>query len=355
VLYFGLYLFVGVFGAGIIVNFIEKDIFIKYVDPIINHAINSYVPWSVLKDLLGNEYGIFTFGIKYAIAIILPIVSTFFFAFSIIEDTGYLPRLAMLIDGIFKKIGLNGRAVIPMVLGFGCDTMATIVTRVQETKKEKIITTLLLALAVPCSAQLGVIFAILSGHPKILVIWAIIVLSVFILIGYLASKVIPGEKTYFYMDMPPLRMPKLSNILIKTFSRLEWYFKEILPIFILASVLIWLGKLTGLFDLFISFLTPVVMLMGLPVKTAEIFLFGFFRRDYGAAGLYALSSTLTAGQMLVASVTLTLFVPCIAQFSIMIKERGIKTALSIVLFIFPFAFLVGIILNYFLTYFGVML
>ncbi|GFP26308.1 ferrous iron transport protein B, partial [Candidatus Hakubella thermalkaliphila] len=118
-----------------------------------------------------HDYGIITLGIRYAVAIILPIVATFFIAFSIIEDTGYLPRLAMLIDRAFKKIGLNGRAVIPIVLGFGCDTMATMVTRTLETKRERIIASILLALAIPCSAQLGVILALLAGNTKALWIW----------------------------------------------------------------------------------------------------------------------------------------------------------------------------------------
>lgn len=349
VIYFGLYQFVGVFGAGTLVDFLEANVFEIYVNPFINNFLTAYVPWLWLQELIGLDYGIVTLGIRYAIAIILPIVATFFIAFSIIEDSGYLPRLAMLIDRVFKKIGLNGRAVIPLVLGFGCDTMATIVTRTQETKKERIITTLLLALAIPCSAQLGVIFALLSGYPKALMVWLFIIIIVFLFIGYLASKIIPGEKPYFYMEVPPLRLPKLSNVLTKTYTRMAWYFKEVLPLFVLASILIWFGKLTGLFDFIISGLEPLVGLIGLPDKTAEAFLFGFFRRDYGMAGLYDVQSALTGAQLAVAATVLTLFVPCVAQFSIIWKERGWKTTLAIVLFILPFAFLVGFMLNLILT------
>jgi len=164
VLYYGLYKFVGSFGAGTIVGFLEEDIFGKYLSPWINEMLMAYVPWSALRELIGMQYGIVTLGIRYAIAIILPIVGTFFIAFSIIEDTGYLPRLAMMVDRIFKKIGLNGRAVIPMTLGFGCDTMATMVTRTLETKRERIIATLLLALAIPCSAQLGVVLGMVANN-----------------------------------------------------------------------------------------------------------------------------------------------------------------------------------------------
>jgi ferrous iron transport protein B len=263
----------------------------------------------------------------------------------------------MLIDRVFKKIGLNGRAVIPVVLGFGCDTMATIVTRTQETKRERVITTFLLALAIPCSAQLGVIFAILSGNVLALFIWGGVVLLVFLLVGYLAAKVIPGERASFYMEVPPLRLPKISNVLTKTYTRLQWYLIEVLPIFILASILLWAGELTGILALVSRGLEPLVEFIGLPSEAAVVFLYGFFRRDFGAAGLYDLQSSgiILGVPLVVAAVTLTLFIPCIAQFSVMLKERGIKTALAIALFILPFAFFVGFILNLVLTTLGVSL
>lgn len=357
VLYFGLYQFVGVFGAGTLVDFIESTVFGEWINPWSTNWISRIVPFKVVQDLFVGEYGIITLGLTYTFAIILPIVSTFFIAFSVIEDSGYLPRLAMLIDRGFKLIGLNGRAVIPLVLGFGCDTMATIVTRTQETKRERVITTLLLALAIPCSAQLGVIFAILSGNTLALLIWAGTVALVFLLVGYLATKIIPGERASFYMEVPPLRLPKITNVLVKTYTRLQWYFFEVLPIFILASVLLWLGKLTGLFDLIINGIKPLVEFIGLPAETSFVFLYGFFRRDFGAAGLYDLHSSgvIVGIPLVVAAVTLTLFIPCIAQFSVMWKERGKKTALAIALFIFPFAFFVGFILNLLLTSLGVSL
>jgi ferrous iron transport protein B len=232
VLYFGLYQFVGVFGAGTVVDFLEINVFESYINPWVNGIVNSYIPWQWLQDLLANEYGIITLGIRYAIAIILPIVGSFFLVFSIIEDSGYLPRLAMLVDRIFKKIGLSGRAVIPMTLGFGCDTMATMVSRTLETKRERVISTLLLALAIPCSAQLGVILALLSSSPKAMMIWVIFVSFVFLFIGYLTSKILPGDQPSFYMEVPPLRLPKLSNIASKTYTRMQWYLAEVMPLFI---------------------------------------------------------------------------------------------------------------------------
>ena len=170
VLYFGLYVFVGQFGAGVLVRLLENDLFGGIINPW-SAAVNNVVPWPALQMLLVGDYGVLTLAFTYAVAFILPIVGTFFIIFSIIEDSGYLPRMALLIDRLFKLIGLNGRAVIPMVLGFGCDTMGTVVTRVLETKRERTIATCLLALAIPCSAQLGVVLGLLSFNPAALAIW----------------------------------------------------------------------------------------------------------------------------------------------------------------------------------------
>jgi ferrous iron transport protein B len=330
VLYFGLYQFVGVLGAGYLVDVIQTA-FTAHVSPWGDRLIGALIPWPVFRTLFIGEYGIIPLGLRYALAIIFPIVGTFFLAFSVLEDSGYLPRLAMLIDRVFKRIGLNGRAVIPIVLGFGCGTMATMVTRTLETRRERVIATFLLALAIPCSAQLGVILGVMAAHPGALGVWVGFVALVFLAAGFLAARLIPGQGPSFYMELPPLRLPRLANILVKTMSRMTWYFKEVLPLFILASILIWLGQLTGIFDFMIQCLRPVVGLMGLPPETARIFLFGFFRRDYGAAGLYDLQAAgvLNGNQLAVAAIALTLFLPCVAQFLIMGKERGWRTAAMI--------------------------
>ncbi|MBI4353433.1 MAG: ferrous iron transporter B [Candidatus Omnitrophica bacterium] len=348
VLYWGLYRFVGVFGAGTVVDFFEDTVFGRYLNPWVEAFFTSVVPWQILRDLFVGEYGVVTLGVRYAVALILPIVTFFFIVFSIIEDTGYLPRLAMLLDRIFKKIGLSGRAVIPMVLGLGCDTMATLVTRTLPTRRERVIATLLLALAVPCSAQLGVILAILSPYPKAMMLWAGTTGFVFLLVGFLAARILPGQKPSFYIEIPPLRWPNVSNVAVKTYVRVKWYFKEVLPLFLLASVFIWFGRLTGLFDGLVNLLRWPMEQIGLPSKAAEIFLFGFFRRDYGAAGLYHLNDQglLDVRQLVVAAVALTLFLPCIAQFLINVKERGWKAGLGISAFILVFSFGVAWVVNF---------
>jgi ferrous iron transport protein B len=347
VLYFGIYLFVGQFGAGTLVDFLEGGIFERYLNPWVIDVVERVTSWYWLRELLVGEYGVFTLGVRYAVALVLPIVGTFFLVFSIIEDVGYFPRLAMLVDRIFKKIGLNGRAVIPMVLGFGCDTMATMVTRTLETVRERIIVTLLLALAIPCSAQLGVIMGLLSGVPGALPVWIACVTLVFLVVGLLSARLMPGERPMFYMELPPMRLPQLRNVLIKTGRRMQWYFLEIFPLFIFASLLLWAGKMTGALNGLVRMLSPAVSALGLPTETTAAFIFGFFRRDFGAAGLYDLHAQglLSAQQLTVAAVTMTLFVPCIAQFLMMKKERGWRVSLGIFFVVTIMAFSVGLSLN----------
>ena len=353
-LYFGLYKFVGGFGAGVLVDFLE-GIFEKYIDPVSISIFEKLIPVQSISSLFVGEYGIITLGLRYAIAIILPIVAVFFFVFSFAEDTGYLPRVGALLDRLFKKIGLSGKAVIPMILGLGCDTMATMVTRILPTKRERIIATFLLSLSVPCSAQLGVMLGVLSKSSMALLTWFFTIIIVFSLSGLFLNKIMKGQKSYFYIEIPPLRMPRLSNIFVKTYTRLKWYFKEVLPLFIWASVLIWFGKLIGVFDIILSALRRPLSIIGLPGVLSKVFLFGFFRRDYGAAGLYDLDKqgVLTTREIIVSAVVLTLFLPCIAQLLMNIKERGMKLALVILVFVISVAFAVGFLLNKILLMMGV--
>jgi ferrous iron transport protein B len=347
ILYFVLYVFVGQFGAGTLVDFFEGYLFEEWINPFVIHLGNDYLPWYWLRELIVGEYGVFTLGVRYAVALIMPIVGTFFLAFSVLEDSGYFPRLALLVDRLFKRFGMSGRAVIPIVLGLGCDTMATMVTRTLETVRERIIATVLLALAIPCSAQLGVIMGLLSEVPGALAIWTGVIVLIFIVIGLLSAQLLPGEKPVFYMEVPPLRMPQLRNVLVKTLSRMHWYFFEIFPLFVIASVLLWAGKMSGGLKALVSLMEPTMHLLGLPNEAAAVFVFGFFRRDFGAAGLYDMqtSGLLSATQLTVAAVTLTLFVPCVAQFLMMKKERGWGVSLGIFVFVTLTAFGVGALLN----------
>jgi len=352
VLFLGLYEFVGKFGAGFLVDYIDVNIFARYINSAVEYTVYQYIPWEWLQSLIVGKYGIFSLGFRYAFVIILPIVGTFFLMFAILEDSGYLPRLAMLVDKVFKYLGLNGRAVIPFALGFGCGTMAVMVTRTLETRRERILATFLLSLTIPCSAQLGIILALLSHSPLSLTIWGIYMGMIFAVIGWFSGKIIPGESSAFYMEIPPLRVPQLSNVISKACVRMWWYFVEILPVFIITSLIMWSGDRSGLLLYIIECVEPAMTLLGLPIETAQAFLLGFFRRDYGAAGLYDMcaNGNLTKEQLLIASVTLTLFVPCIAQVAVMIKERGLLLSVSMILIISCMAIFAGWLLYWLLNY-----
>jgi ferrous iron transport protein B len=347
------YEFVGKFGAGILVDFFEDVIFSTYLTPAVEKGIKSLIPLPFVQDMLVGKYGIFTMAITYALGIILPITTTFFLAFGFLEDSGYLPRLAVVSDRVFRVLGLNGKAILPMILGLGCGTMATMSTRILETKREKVIATFLIALAIPCSAQLGVVFGMLGTLSlRSTLWWAGCIILVLIIAGYLASKVVPGEKPDFFIELPPLRLPTLGNIVMKTLSRIEWYIKEAVPLFILGTFILFLLDRMHILGWLESMAEPVVVqFLGLPAKTTETFLMGFLRRDYGAAGLFALARQgfLDENQVIVSLVTLTLFVPCLASFFMMVKERGVKTALLMMVLIIPFALLVGGVLNFVLN------
>jgi ferrous iron transport protein B len=361
------YLLVGVLGAGTAVDFLESTVFEGYLTPWLDTALRFYLSGFAEEFFVGPEggsgtglligdYGLISMALSYSVAIVLPIVGFFFVAFSIMEDSGYLPRLAVVLHRLFKVMGLNGKAVLPMILGLGCDTMATMTTRILATAKERLLVTLLLALGVPCSAQLGVILGMVAG----LDLWATLtwlsaVLGVMVAVGFVANRVLPGQAGDFVLEVPPIRRPQLGNIIIKTVARIEWYLKEAVPLFILGTLVLWVLDRLAVLAVLQRFAAPLVEhFLGLPTEATDAFLIGFLRRDYGAAGLYAIFHDRLAGgnagsetqiQVVVAMVTITLFVPCIANVFMIIKERGLKSALLMTTFIFPFAFGVGGLVN----------
>jgi ferrous iron transport protein B len=236
-----------------------------------------------------------------------------------------------------------------MVLGLGCDTMATMTTRILATPKERLIAILLLALGVPCSAQLATIMGILGGISfAALVTLFAVVLSQMIVVGFLAARVLPGDRSDFVMELPPLRLPKLRNLLTKTLLRVKWYLGEAVPLFLIGTVLLFALDRVGGLDALASAARPVVTgLLGLPPKAAEVFVMGFLRRDYGAAGLFLMArdGSLSPVQAVVALTVMTLFVPCVANFLMIVKERGLRIGLAILTIVTLIAVGTGAALN----------
>ncbi len=347
---YGVYQFVGVLGAQVIVDFLEIHVFGNVINPAVRTFTSSIIDVPFLEDMLVGPYGLITMGLAWALALVLPVVLTFFLAFSILEDSGYIPRLSVMVDRLFRKIGLNGKAVLPMVLGLGCDTMATVTTRTLETKKERKIATLLLALGVPCSAQLGVILGLFAYASQLgLFIWGGVVALQLLIVGWLSSKLFSGRSSEFIMEIPPIRLPRPLNVVRKTFTRVKWFLKEVLPFFLVGTFVVFLADKTGVLDFMINGLKPLVSgLLDLPGDAAVAFILGFVRRDYGTAGLFEMArqARLTPLQITVSSVVITLFVPCVANYLMIIKERGVKTAFAIVGFIIPYSISVGALLNF---------
>ncbi|OGR57864.1 MAG: ferrous iron transport protein B [Elusimicrobia bacterium GWA2_69_24] len=349
-----MYYFVGVLAAGHGVDFMENTLFGEYLNPTAVRWVRAAVPSPFLQDMLVGEYGIVTMALTYALAIVFPIVTAFFLFFGCLEDSGYLPRLSAMLDKAFRLVGLNGKAVIPMVLGLGCDTMATLSTRILDSRKERLLATMLLTLGIPCSAQLGVIMGILAKHGlREWAVWLAAVGGTTLAAGWAASKLLPGARSPFIMEIPPLRIPEPGNILLKIKIRLVWYLKEAVPLFMLGTLALFLFDRIGVLKRVEVLLAPVTTtLLGLPSETAWCFILGFLRRDYGAAGLFTLAEkgALDSRQIVVSLVAITLFMPCLAQFLVMVKERGARAACFISAFVFATAFAVGAALNQFLAF-----
>jgi Fe2+ transport system protein B len=319
------------------------------------YGLFAWIGIPLLTAFFVGPYGLITMGVTYAVAIVLPVVTTFFFVFSVLEDSGYLPRLAVMSNRVLRSMGLNGKAVLPMVLGLGCDTMATLTARIMETRKERMLVTLLLALGIPCSSQLSVIFALMQRtSPAATFVWVAVVIGTLFGIGWIAARVLPGDRSDFLLEMPPIRQPMVSNILAKTMARIEWYLKEAVPLFLLGTALLFVLDALNLLVFVHRAGEPIVhFALGFPRsgavsdRVSEALLVGFLRRDFGAAGLLDLARAgrLSSADVAVSMVTITLFIPCIANVFMIARERGWKTAGAMSAFIFPYAVAIGAIVR----------
>jgi ferrous iron transport protein B len=294
-----------------------------------------------LHKFLFGEFGVITMTVTYLLFLLLPLVLAFYFSLSLLEDSGYLPRLAALVDKTFNRIGLNGRAIIPIILGFGCVTMATITTRILGTEREKSIATAILQFVIPCSAQLAVVAVMLSRAGfEALIIYSLVIFTVMIITSTTLNKLIPGQSSPLLLDLPPMRLPRIGNVSKKTYYRTLGFLKEATLWFFVGAAGIGILQLTNLLQVWHEMLSPLtVHYLQLPKEAATAFVMGMIRRDFGAAGLFDLQ--LTTNQIIVALITITLFVPCIASFVIMLKERGLRQGIIIGIGTWFFAFLIG--------------
>ena len=336
------YLFVGKLVAQDIVGFTEGEIGKNLWEPWIRDIVGSLVPLSSWAgSLLVGEFGVITMTTTYLVFLLLPLVAAFYIALSILEDSGYLPRLATMVDRALGFLGLNGRAVIPLILGFGCVTSATITTRLLNTEREKTIATAILQFTIPCSAQIAVIAALLAGAGfGVMVLYTLVIVSVLIAIGTILNRMLKGSPEPLLLDLPPLRWPKSRNVVRKTYLRTSQFMKEATVWFFAGALAVGVADITGVLRFLQNALVPLTtQWLKLPPEASTAFIMGVVRRDFGAAGLYQMN--LEPFQILVALITITLFVPCIASLMVMMKERGIKEGMVIWIGTWIVAFLIG--------------
>jgi ferrous iron transport protein B len=351
---FLMYLFVGWFGAQFLVGLLEGEVFGNLVIPF-SEKIFAGLPAFIQEALVG-KFGLISTGLTLALGIVLPVLVTFFFAFGILEDLGYVPRLSVLLDRILRKLGLNGKGIVPLILGLNCITMAVLSTRILDTKKQRFIGTFLV-IGLPCAPLLAVmltLFASVSFWVPIVVFG--IILSLKILTGIIANKVVKGSGSDFIIEVPPLRFPGIKNILIKTFNRTKWFVKEAIPYFLAATFIIFLLDQIGTLQLIQRLGAPIVKaLLGLPVEATEVFIMSAIRRESGAAALKQMfdSGGLATADLIVCLLVMTFIIPCLNTFLVTIKQHGIKTALAIFGIAIPYAVLVGTVVNWSLYILGV--
>ncbi len=353
-----LYQVVGVWISGDLVGFTEETLMLGYVVPVIQKAVSAVVPQgTALYTILAGEFGVLTMSLQYIFGVLFPLILGFYIYISILEDCGYLPRIAVLCDGLLSKIGLNGRAVIPIILGFGCVTMATVSTRVLSSQRERTIASTILAITIPCSAQIAVLIALMAmaGGFKAWIIYLGLLTLILGILGTALNKILPGKSTSLILDLPPMRLPQPKNILRKTWVRTMVFLKEAAPLFVLGSLLVSVAQVTGALVAIQKLLTPLtVKWLQLPAEAAQMFIMGMVRRDFGAAGLYYLSDQMTSAQILAALVTITLFVPCIASFTVICKERGWLESALVLAGSWLMAFTAGGITARLLTWSGIL-
>jgi len=343
-----IYLFVGTFGATFIVDTINGVVFEGYIIPWTAKVL-APIPNQFFKDMIIDpDFGILPTGVFLALGLVMPVLFCFYLVFGILEDSGYLPRLSILLDKVFRKMGLNGKGVIPLVMGFSCVTMAILTTRLLDTKKEKNIATFLLLLGMPCAPLIAVMLVILDKMPfsATLTIFGIIFAQTFIA-GFMANKILPGQGSPLIFEIPPMRLPKPMQVIKSSAHKTYFFIKEAIPIFVYASLFVFLFERIGGLEIAEKLLHPLTnSLMGLPEKSVQVFIKTIIRRESGATELEHLSGIYTNLQLVVNLLIMTFLTPCINAIIVLFKERGKKTAALIIVTVIIYAILMGSLVNH---------
>ncbi len=274
-----------------------------------------------------QSMGLLTTGLFVPLAMVLPYVFSFYLVLSFLEDSGYLPRLGVLLDGFMHKIGLHGLAIIPMILGLGCNVPAALSTRILETRRERFIAATLMAIAVPCMAQIAMIAGLAGkfGSVALALIFGTL-FAVWLVLGVLQNLLIKGDSPEIFVEIPPYRLPYFKALLKKVLMRIRWFLGEAVPFVMIGVLVVNFLYALGIISVIGKFFRPVITgVMGLPEEAAAALVIGFLRKDVAVGMLAPLG--LSMKQLVIASVVLTMYFPCVATFAVLIKELGWKDML----------------------------
>jgi ferrous iron transport protein B len=343
-----MYLFVGSFGATYVVDLLNNRIFAGILTPLFEQIVEPIPSSFVRSALVDEEFGVLTTGLFLAFGIVMPVMFCFYLFFGFLEESGYLPRFSVLLNRLMKRIGLNGTGVIPLVMGFSCVTMALLTTRMLDSRKERLIASLLLTLTIPCAPLIAVMLIILARMP-----WyasAFVLGFVFlqtIVVGALADRLIEGGRSELMIELPPMRMPGPRSVLATTWRRTWAFMKEAAPLFLLAAFLVFVFDYVGGLRLLEDATRPLMNgLLGLPESSVRVFMKTIIRREAGAVELDLLRSQFSNLQLVVALLTMTLLIPCVNTVVVLFKERGVRAAGAILAGVFVYAMLAGGLVNH---------
>ena len=292
-----------------------------------------------------QSMGLLTTGLFVPFAMVLPYVFAFYLVLGFLEDCGYLPRLAVLIDSLMHKIGLHGLAIVSFLLGLGCNVPGALSTRVLETRRQVFIAATIMAIAVPCMAQIAMIVGLVGKHgAKGLGIVLFTLFMVWMVLGYLLNKILKGKSPEIFMEIPPYRIPYWGALLKKLWMRIRFFLREAVPYVLLGVFIVNVLYVLGIIELIGKIAAPIVVgLLGLPAEAVAALVVGFLRKDVAIGMLLPLG--LTMSQAIVASVVLAMYFPCVATFAVLTKELGIVGMAKSVAIMIASALLVGGLLN----------
>ncbi|MDW7776193.1 MAG: ferrous iron transport protein B [Methanosarcinales archaeon] len=343
-----LFMFYIVFRVGGYLEVLIVDIFEMYLLTPAELALSGLHPLAVRAILFG------LLGVEAGLAIVIPFIGTFYIFLALMEDSGYLPRAAFLLDRFMHRLGLHGRAIIPLLLGYGCNVPAIMAARTLNTRRERVITVAMIALT-PCSARTVIIMGLVGAFVGF---WAaisiyLIELVIILLTGWMLGKGLPGEQMGFIMEMPPLRTPGIRVMVKKTWLRMKGFVYVAFPILIVGSSILGVVDTLGLLDVFEEFSKPVfVEWMGLPAFAATAFIFGILRKEMALEILAVLAGTavfidvMTPLQIYVFALVATIYVPCAATIAVIGKELGWRDMVLISGFTIVLSIAVGGLANH---------